>query len=448
MQKTSGDKPKQAVRAKSILLRIGICVAVLLLGLVGMLKLATLKKPPPESRPVEQPIRVRGLTVQPEDVTVTITGYGEVRAVTRVSLAPEVAGRVVTVHPRLEPGGIVPRDAVLFAVDPRTYAAAVAEARAAAEQLQATVLRLEKQYAIDRERRKTLARNRDLANAEFERLKQLYEKNHVGTQSGVDKAEQAYNTTVDMAEQLDQAVALYPFHIQEARSALKAARARTMQAEISLENCRVKAPFRARVASESIDIGAHVSPGVAVVTLVDDAVLEIQVPLDSRDVRRWLVFNDPAAGVESRSWFADVAQRPCRIRWTEDPQGPARAGRLHRVVAFDPQTRTVTVAVRIAAEDRKGFAGDALPLVEGMFCTIEIPGKQLANVFRLPRTAVSYEQTLFLVTEQSRLKTVGVEVAHTQGNTVFVSGGIVPGDTVVVTRLTDPLENVLLEVTR
>jgi membrane fusion protein, multidrug efflux system len=43
-----------------------------------------------------------------------------------------------------------------------------------------------------------------------------------------------------------------------------------------------------------------------------------------------------------------------------------------------------------------------------------------------------------------RLKTVQVKVARSQGDKVYVSEGIAPGDQVVVTRLVAPLEGVKL----
>jgi hypothetical protein len=58
---------------------------------------------------------------------------------------------------------------------------------------------------------------------------------------------------------------------------------------------------------------------------------------------------------------------------------------------------------------------------------------------------VSFENTVH-VSVDSHLKTVPVEVERVQGEEAFVSGGLAPGDVVVVTRLIDPLENSLLEL--
>ncbi len=78
---------------------------------------------------------------------------------------------------------------------------------------------------------------------------------------------------------------------------------------------------------------------------------------------------------------------------------------------------------------------------------VDIPGKVLQNVVRLPPWSVSFENMVYLATDESRLKTVPVTVIYAEGESVFVSEGLTPGQTVVTTRLSDPLENALLAVT-
>jgi hypothetical protein len=102
--------------------------------------------------------------------------------------------------------------------------------------------------------------------------------------------------------------------------------------------------------------------------------------------------------------------------------------------------------VRFDAETALKKSPQSLPLVEGMFCSVKIPGRTLHNVFRLPRHAVSFENTVYIAVD-NRLKTVRVNVARVDGENAYVAGGINIGDMVVTTRLIDPLENALLEIT-
>jgi len=439
------DKPKAPFRATQVIIRIIICVAILVVGFVAMNKLAKLKKPPVEAKQSENVLQVKGMIVQTEDIQTTLSGYGEVRPINTVSIAPEVSGRVVYVHPRLEVGGIIPRGQTLFTVDSRVYAATQKEAMAALHQLENTVLRLEKQYALDQERQATIERNRELAGLEFQRLRHLYEVNNVGTRSNLDKAEQAYNAAIDQADQMARALALYPLQIQEINSSIEAAQARIVVATVNLERCRVAAPFAGRVKNANVEIGQIVSPGQPLITLADDTSLEIQVTLDARDARQWLLLGTGRSNA-SGSWFSKPMPVTCRITWTDNPEAAPWDGKMDRVVQFNSQTRTLTVAVRINLQEQFRQQNRSFPLVEGMFCRVDIPGKSLQNVVRLPRWSVSFENTVYVATDQNRLMTVPVTVVRSEGDDAFISDGLNPGQTVIVTRLSDPLENALLAV--
>jgi hypothetical protein len=121
-------------------------------------------------------------------------------------------------------------------------------------------------------------------------------------------------------------------------------------------------------------------------------------------------------------------------------------GRLHRVVEYDPKTRSLTVAVRVSQNEPGGGEETIQPLVEGMFCSVEIPGRHLQGVFRLPREAVSFENTVYAV-RNNRLQTLEVEVVRTQGLFAYVGSGLEAGERVITTRLIDPLENALVDIT-
>jgi hypothetical protein len=70
----------------------------------------------------------------------------------------------------------------------------------------------------------------------------------------------------------------------------------------------------------------------------------------------------------------------------------------------------------------------------------------MRDVYRLPRQAVSFENKIYLASAESRLKTVDVNVARIEGEFAFVDQGLKPGETVILTRLIDPLENALLDI--
>jgi len=388
--------------AMVVLISIVVSIIVLIVGVMGMKMLASMKTPPAEAKNGERPLQVEAMQVKQEDIPVFITGYGEVKTLNVVPIAPEVAGKIVKTHSRLEAGEIILKGEILFKIDPRDY------------------LTVRKTGS---DRLKILKRSQYLAKKEYERVRVLFENNSVGTLAGVEAAEKAMLSASDLTNQIVQALET---------------------AETSLERCEVRAPFNARVKSVSLEKGQYVTPGQNVVILADDSILEIQIPLDSRDAREWLRFNGEKADGKT-AWFAGLEQVLCKIRWTENNNGQTWDGRLHRVVKFDQQTRTLTVVVRIYAEAAMKKDPQSLPLVEGMFCSIKIPGRTLNSVFRLPRQAVSFENTVHLAVD-NRLKTVPVKVARMEGENVYVYSGLNTGDMVITTRLIDPLENALLEI--
>ncbi len=440
-QKTNDSQINSA--NKRLVFRIVVCVLILAAGTGIMAWLVTSKKPPVETKTTERALPVEVIKVRPEDAQTYLEGFGQARALNRVDIAPEVAGRVIRINPDLEEGKIIAEGRLLFAIDQRDYRAAYDDARSAVIQRETAVARLEKQFELEKKRLGTIERNRDLARAQYLRAKRLFEANQVGTRSGVEQAERAYNAAVDLADQLEQAVALFPMRIKEARGALAAARARKAAAAARLERCRVVAPFTGRVEFVRLEKDQYVAPGQRVLTLADDSVLEIRVPLSSEDAGRWLRFS---AGNHGRAWFAPLEPVQCRVSSTAHGNTNFWKATLDRVVDFDPKSRTLTVAVRVDARQACSSEPEGLPLVAGMFCAVRIPGRTLRQAVVLPREAVSFENTVYRVVD-GRLRTTRVVAAKTQGDRVFVSAGLKPGDLVIVTRLVNPLENSLVDYT-
>ena len=437
MYSENESKPKNRILFRAI-----VVSAIIFAGIVIAGGFMSFRKPPPQMSIPEPTLQVEVLDTKPENVPVAITGYGEVRVLNEVSITPEVSGKVVKIHPRLEPGEVIEEGEIIFRIDPRDYEAAHIEARATVAQMESSLTRMKRQYEIDRERLKTIQRTCELSKQQYERVKGLFVEDKVGTQSGVDQAEQTFNNASDQQEQMAKAVELYPLQINETESNLLSTKSRMETAKIRLERCTVKSPFDGRIKSVSVEKGQYVSPGMSVITLADDSVLEIQVPLDSRDANKWLPFDDNTNNT-SNAWVKGLKQVKCKVSWTESTSADYWEGTLNRVVKFDEQTRTVTVAIRIQGTEALSINHGSLPLVEGMFCSVEVPGKILKNVYRIPRWAVSFENTVYVAVD-NKLKTVPVKIARAQGDNAYISEGLEPGDRIIITRLIDPLDNTKL----
>lgn len=378
----------------SVFLRIFLCLLILGTGFCGFFVLKKMKKPPLLVEEKERPLLVQVVQVRSEQVPVLVSGYGEIRSRTMVPLSAEVTGRITSQHRDLEVGAVIRKGEVLCTINERDFQLELETAQA---------------------RLQSLSRDLALARREFARVSELYRKNRVGTLSTVEKAERSVNGIVNQRVQVQHALELARLH---------------------LERCVIRAPFTGRITELNMEVNEYVTPGRKLLTMVDDADLEIEVSLDSRDAVNWLRFRP---SVENSTWFGLPEKTGCTVTWTERKDVHGK-GRLDRVVRFDSTTRTLVVAVRLEPRNSTPF-----PLVQGMFCRVDIVGRSLEKVFILPGQAVTYEGNVHVV-QDSRLHTRKVEVARVQDNKALVTGGLREGETVIITRLENPLENTLVRI--
>ncbi|MFH1152894.1 MAG: hypothetical protein V1793_03670 [Pseudomonadota bacterium] len=435
------ESPPEKRPSRRVVFRLLICLAVLAAGFVAMKTFSAMKKEPHAVLKTEHAIEVQVKKAVPETVQVTLTGYGVVEPVTSVTIASEVSGTIVRTHPDLFKGRIIQAGEILFEINPADYEATCRSVQASVFEKQGALERLKTESELDTRRMTTLQRTHDLAEAEYKRMKLLFEKSSVGNRSGVDQAEQAYNTAKDQLDKLNINLALYPVQIREAEARLRAADADLERARTNLFRCTVRAPFLCRVTDVSVEQGEYTVPGREILSLADDSIQEIQVSLDAGEAARWLRFQ--GQGPSDQGWFALPEASACEVFWSGAGTGTPWKGVVDRVVTFDRSSRTLIVAVRIDNRDLSLEERQQVPLVGGMFCTVRIPGRQLDGVYKVPRWAVTTDNTLY-VSENSRLRTRAVTPAWSEDAFLYISEGINPGDLIITTRLVNPMENSLV----
>jgi RND family efflux transporter MFP subunit len=378
----------------SVLLRIILCLLILAGGFIGMKKLKSMKKPPQHSEIKERVLPVQVMRTQAEKVPVIISGYGEIVSRTVVTLPAEVSGRIISAHKNLQVGAVIKKGEILYRINEQDYR-----------------LELETGQA----RLKSLSRDLELARKEYNRLNGLYKKKNIGTQSSVEQGERSVNAISSQIIPVKQSIALAKLH---------------------LSRCVIRSPFTGRISELHADADEYVTPGKNLLTLTDDSDLEMLVPLDSRDSAGWLRFQTNQQG---GSWFGQPKKTACTITWTENEAVQVKGG-LDRVVRFDPRTRSLVAAIRVRANSKSDF-----PLVQGMFCRVDIAGRSLDKVFALPQSAVSFEQTVYVV-EENRLHTRQVKVARIQDGKALITDGLQAGEQVIITRLENPPENARVKI--
>lgn len=70
------------------------------------------------------------IQVEPQTLRLTVHSQGIVTPQHEIDLIPEVAGKVIRLHPGFVAGGFFDRDDLLVAIDPRDYDVAIAQTQA------------------------------------------------------------------------------------------------------------------------------------------------------------------------------------------------------------------------------------------------------------------------------------------------------------------------------
>lgn len=371
---------------KKRVLYIGIAIAILALGVIGMGVLIA-SKPEIERREPVVPIPVvRIINAEVGPQSVFIKGEGTVRPLREITLMPEVDGKVVYISPTLVDGGEFRKSDTLLRIDPVDYQLAVTLAKAKVKDSES---------------------NLELAKEEAAAAREEWYLNHVD------------DSTVQRKP--PPLVAREP-QLEAARAKLEADQADLKKALLNLERTELKAPFDGRVSEESVDIGQYVSVGQALATLYSTEAAEIVVPLRNEDlfwfhVPGFTPGDSPGSPAEvlvriagrEQSWSAEVIR-------TE--------GKL------DERTRMINVVIRV----EKPYAKKP-PLAVGLFVKVDIQGRILPNATIIPRSALHQDNVVWVVDEHGRLQFHKVDVARIQGDVVMVKAGLKDGEKVVISPL-------------
>ncbi|HCY84480.1 MAG TPA: hypothetical protein DHV36_05030, partial [Desulfobacteraceae bacterium] len=417
-----------------------VCFLIIATGVFGMHKMATSKRPPAEKPFQNKGLAVSTLPVKTETVRLTAVGYGQAEAVRVLDICPQVSGNIVDIHPALEQGGIVPEGEILLKIDDTGYAIERDKAAAQVRLTENTIAQYRVSLERDNDRLAALQRSTLLSKTEYTRLKTLYETDRVGTLSDVEAAEQDYNLCLDTEKSLIKTISLYPLQIKEALSDLARDKADLKTAGLNLARCTIRAPFSGRVQDVAVDAGTYVSTGTLALTLTDDSMLEIKVPLSDRDAFDTLRLRAGAGDRGSRAggWISGLDAVECRLETVTGKAYAAMTATVHRAVRYDDASRTLYLAVRV--ERPKNGEVQGMPLLEGMFCKLYLSARSVSGVVKIPAGSLNADDTVYLARD-GKLKTLPV-VRETSGkDSVWISGDFLPGDRIITTPLTNPMEN-------
>jgi RND family efflux transporter MFP subunit len=365
-----------------------LCLVIVAGGLVlaGYIKKTA---PKAQRRPPDRNVpRVEIMAMFPGDHQVSVSAMGTVAPAKEMTLKSRVSGQVQSVHPEFVAGGIVVRGQRLLKIDPQDYQLALA--------------RKESQVINSEYELKVELGFQDVARREWSLLNK--------------------GTPADAA---DEELALRKPHLAKARSDLVAAQAELEQAKLNLSRTDITAPFNAFVRETYIESGSQVSTQDALADLVgtDEYWIRVALPVDRL---RW---------VRIPSSRSDTGA-PAVVHY----RGYERSGRVLRLLGdLEPQGRMARIMVSVDDPLGRGDREPGQPLLIGEYVRVEIRGETLADIYRIPRSALRDNNTIWLVDADGALQIKPVVTVWSDDRHVLIHDRITPGDRLVVSDLAAPV---------
>lgn len=351
----------------------------------------------PQQEKVAKQVTVPAVEVQPlvaSDQPVSIQASGNVEPAREVILSPEVEGRVVKVHPDLEPGAIVEEGDLLLAVDPAGYRIAVRRAEAALQSAQA-------ELAIEKGQRR-------VAEREWE----LFATQQGGTPASSD-------------------LALREPQMKQVQARVAVAEAQLADARLALRRTSLTVPFDAFVSEESLEIGRRVSTGTPVATLigVDEFWATVTMPVDAAE-RLSKLDQGAAVTVTLTTGLGEKVVRDGKF--VRRLPGVEAEGRMARAL--------------VAIEDPLGRESGKPAISLGSYVQVEIDAGVLTDAYEVPREALRENGQVWVRDADGKLQFRDVLVLWRADDVVYVRGEFKPNEQLVTSYLANPLPGIDVRV--
>jgi membrane fusion protein (multidrug efflux system) len=326
-----------------------------------------------QQQATQAPPTVAVAQVTQRDVPIYGEFVGQTEAASTVEIRSQVTGFLQQIA--FTEGAVVQKGQLLFVIDPRSYAAALQQARAALAQRLAALAK---------------------ARQDVNRYRPLVAQHALSR------------------EQLDTAVA------QEAqeRANVEAARAQVAQADLNLSYTRITAPMTGRIGAALVKIGALVQTGstlLATMYSVDPMYVTFSVSEQRHLQYQKRMREHPEEPPPLQLILADGSVYP-------------EMGRVNMVAPqVNPATGTVTI--------RGEFPNPQGILKPGLFVRVRALLEQRKNATLVPQQAVQQVQgvqSVLVVGEDNKVSMHTITTSGTVDNFAVVDSGVKPGERVIV----------------
>jgi len=390
---------------------IGRAAAVAVPIALGALTIAwsdTLKQEPAGKERSPQPTPVRVITMQPLDLLPRVLGYGTVEPAREWRAVARVEGEVIETSDLLANGEIAAAGTQLLRIDDTDLRLSLAQADAQLAALDVKDETLAASRAINRS-------DLDLSRRELQRQEELSTQG-IATQAALDQIRRQELAARAKLVESENQLALNAAE----REILKAQRAATAR---SLEFASIVAPYDVRIGSVEAELGQVVSRGQTLLTAEG---------IDAAEIAAQFSIGRMGPLVRSLGKDATVLELDATVRLPAIGHTVSWDATVDRVgEAIDARTQSASVVVRVDDPLGQAQAGQRPPLRRNMFVEVELSAPA-RKALVAPGDAVRDGEAL-IVTADGTLEKRPVTVDFTIGSLAVISGGLEPGDMLVVT---------------
>lgn len=302
-------------------------------------------------------------SVEADNYQASVTGFGEAQSKFQLTLVAEVSGKITQLSDQFASGFSVENQALLAKVDATNYQQALATAKV------------------------------NLAEA---KLVLLEEENQVA-QAKLEWGQSGFEGTPDSA------LVLREPYLTAAQTKVEQAISQVQVAQQDLEKTQVRAPFDAIIVNRNVQLGSYVQQGAEIATLYSKDKLEIAIPLSANE---WRLLPN-LESLNTKPWLVTLSSQENNQQWQ------ARVERTTSHIDTSSRQRSIIVVVDNPLNQPQ-------PLYPGTFVKAKIEGKTLTGLWKVPASAISQNNTLWLVDNKQVLTEVPAKVLFSANQFSYV----------------------------
>lgn len=346
----------------------------------------TKSKPNAVKRPVAiAPPVVKSIIAKKTNKTIILSSFGTVIPDRKVTLKTQVSGNIIWKNKNLIPGSFLKRNETIIRIDPSDYILVL-------RQREANLKAAEVDLKIENRRR-----------AVAEREWQLIEK-------GIEITEKGRELALRKPQE-----ELAKVKVNSAMSSLK-------KAELDLSRTVINAPFKSIVIDEDVETGQNIGQGQKIATLVSTDKFRIQASIPEKHLH-WLnipEINSIGSKVRVISNNSIIEGEIISLRKELDTKG-----------------RMAHIIIRV--NDPLDINAGGYPLLLGSYVRLEIQGKEIQGIYPLPPKAIRENNRIWVI-KKGKLAIRKINVVWENAEEVLISGDINPGEKIIISRISIPVE--------